>query len=1176
MIRWSKKQGGSSLKKRFVCGALVVAVCCGLSAAQAQSTATVKAQSGKPMFAVTFIDTGEEDPEGANATYTLSAASKQAVTDGLAYWAELLGNGACNETPYQVFVSTDDAANANAVAYSFAGGAQVDALFTQQALQDGKPLAEVNLTMDELPSADTAFSSIHIGTYLGAASAGAQNGWYVGAATLLPENEAAADLTATMRHEIGHALGISHSVRGARDDVDGNRVYRFDETAAQANGWNSHLIDQNGNRARPGMEAVTSQEFARLQSERPDLQVSDYFIVDNLQDAAADANTPTAGKLYFVGTRLSEVLDGKTFDGVDGLPVTGWEAYANGRYAPDFSHLEIGGLMSHRLYRNYTSFIEAELAVLQDLGYDIDRGAYYGFSVYDDGRTLVNTRGYAARNATESGYLAGVYSQTALGVGLHLYGSQNTVTQAADILTAGAGAAGVRLDGADNTLVIAPETEVRADGYRGIGILAAYGGGHRIRQDGAVTADGAGGVGVRFDFGSNVLGGDEYRGSYIRYFRLVDSDGVITDSYSFGFDWDDVTNYQATPELDGPLVETYDLRGYLSGEQNAIYIGKNAFVRQINILDHAVVRGDITSDWKHFATAEGIYDAFPDTHREALEIQYNGGLYAYDSYIPELVTQLNFAADTRYDGNIHGADNIKLRVQSRRLLYTGAADIVSATVDAGAELLGGTYILYDMQDKLAPGFADETTGKLINHGVIGALTPTEQSTVMTIRGDLVSDGAIRFTAYRDLVGRVVVEGDVDIAGSRLVIDPAGVYTPGAVYDPSVQSEKRGAAADFASMDAYATGMLTACYDDGLLSFQREDHLTGKTAVQQAMQDVVDAILDRRGDLADDYAVLYNLDAARAKDALQSVYGGMQANLAALLKRDAFLPEAVYDRLAERPDEAGEIWASVQKGWNTLDGDAEDLGAVKDHVWHIAVGKDRRLDAHWVAGGTLVYGRHNASLGASSGTIGDYRAAFYGGFADGALSVDAYLSYGQQKHDATRRIVQLGASAHSNYSSDTFGAGMKARFDLQCEAAQPVWRLSPYASMDALWYRQRGYREVGAGVYDQIANPCSDRTVTAGLGIEAKRALGTSGAYGVWLGYKRMLEGEETALTSGFAVDPTQFFAVRATSMGRDRLIWGAKGDVELHEGFAVQGAIQQELGGGVRLLSASVRANWKF
>lgn len=72
------------------------------------------------------------------------------------------------------------------------------------------------------------------------------------------------------------------------------------------------------------------------------------------------------------------------------------------------------------------------------------------------------------------------------------------------------------MDGSVNTLVIAPETTVRADGHYGYGLAVTYGKNHHVIQRGLVAAQGAEGIGALFSFGSNELGeAYEQRGSYI-------------------------------------------------------------------------------------------------------------------------------------------------------------------------------------------------------------------------------------------------------------------------------------------------------------------------------------------------------------------------------------------------------------------------------------------------------------------------------------------------------------------------------------------------------------------------------------------------------------------------------------------------------------------------------------
>ena len=246
---------------------------------------------------------------------------------------------------------------------------------------------------------------------------------------------------------------------------------------------------------------------------------------------------------------MSEVLAG-ALNG--GLPIEGFEGDSL-----DLSHIELDrSLMSHQDYRNYQVFMEAELAALQDIGYTIDRKNFYGFSVYGDNLTLSNGQGYFARNAGGTAYLPG---------------------QA-------------------NTLRIAPGVRVSADGAYGTGLLLAYGKGQNVVSRGEIRATGTGGAGARFDFGGSLLGLDsgltaEYRGSYIRSRTEAaedESGNIVTQLYE---------RYELLDELKGPLAERFDVSGPLSGNAAAIYISRNAWVKNINIVNGAALSGDIISDW---------------------------------------------------------------------------------------------------------------------------------------------------------------------------------------------------------------------------------------------------------------------------------------------------------------------------------------------------------------------------------------------------------------------------------------------------------------------------------------------------------------------------------------------------------------------------------------------------
>ncbi|MDR1921551.1 MAG: autotransporter outer membrane beta-barrel domain-containing protein [Candidatus Adiutrix sp.] len=238
----------------------------------------------------------------------------------------------------------------------------------------------------------------------------------------------------------------------------------------------------------------------------------------------------------------------------------------------------VNGLMTHRQFRNYSGFMEAELAALNDIGYDIDLRDFFGRSIYTDGGVVTNTQGYFARDAGGGTYIDGRENLSSYGLGLHVFGSDNTVYQAADIMANGVGGGGIRSDGVRNNIIVNPGVTVQVNGLYGIGALFAYGNSSSLTNRGRIEALAYNGDAVRFDLGRNLLG-DPEQSSYYEY---------------AGADLE--LSYAATL-LAGPLVKNFDLTGSLAAGRNAVYISPNAHVEQINVMRDAAITGDIISDY---------------------------------------------------------------------------------------------------------------------------------------------------------------------------------------------------------------------------------------------------------------------------------------------------------------------------------------------------------------------------------------------------------------------------------------------------------------------------------------------------------------------------------------------------------------------------------------------------
>ena len=1172
--------------------------------AHAQSQDIVYSPSGKPMFEFNFINQGQQleldTPSGKltlTPEYTLDTPYRQGLLQSGQYWADILGAGSQNTQATQIVVNTDNKQNASAGSYSFINGQfVVDQNLIKQTLQGGKTLEHVDLSPGShyLPDGDSAFGIITVGKYMGSERPNSTNGWYLDNDTLIPTGEQAADYVSTMRHELAHYLGIAASVNADGLDADRNALAYFMDIAAGS--WASHLIDQNGNAAQSGMEVITTAEFKRRQALSPDLAASDFFIIDNIEQCAA--NIPTAGKAYFVGKKVSEVLGSATFDGVSGVPISTWTAYhdTDGKfsYNINLSHIQIAnGMMSHQGYRNYTTFTEVELAVMQDLGYNIDRKNHYGYSLYDNNQNIANYHGYSARNADGSAYLPNIYNMTSLGIGLHIYGSNNTLTQAADILTAGRGAAGIRIDGVGNNVNIARGVQVRADGYRGVGLLTAYGKNHVINQSGVITADGEGGVGVQFDFGSNMLGvgGVEYRGSYIQFNRYIDENGQIKTAF----------NPLPVADVAGALVSEYNLSGYLSGRDKAIYIGKNAFVDKINVLDGAHIRGDIVSDWLDFS--DPAYSTIVTDSRSPLMVNYeNKYQIAYYYYLPKLITQLNFNTDIAYNGKISGHNNMKLNVNKGTLHYSGTADVVAVNVSKGGSLIGGSYIVNFMGKILDRNvseeisqlsdaeyqelFGNDNTGVFVNHGTIGAATPTaDADSVMHIdgrnaggalgSGHLVSDGNIRFTAYKDKIGYIDITGTADLRGSKLVIDPNGVYIPEHSYSDQIVRNGISSFVDngFADFESHSTGMMGSSYDNGQITFSIQDNLGSRSQQQATMLALLNRTVHGNSQAAYDFAELYSLQADAAKASLSQLYGGINSSMAEVIKFDTFLADMVSARSTNKNEADRELWAVLQRDWLSV-GAQDDQSKLTDQTWRLAVGHEQLLSDKWQLGYLLTYGKHDLSSGGAKGKAHDYRLAIYGLYRQQALSVSTYASAGWHNSSTERNYNQLNRQANSRYLGYTLGLGARAGIDLQYGKLN-AWHTIPYLRLDALHYTQNSYSEHGADVYDQTTQGYSGNMLTAGIGVEFVRDLHAKGSYSLALGYQRKLVGFSTPLTTSFS-GSTDSFIVYGNTLDRNTLQMKLSANIQANKSLRLQTELQQLLGSRTKNTTLSLQANWSF
>lgn len=708
-----------SFKKSLLAIAVFEVICCSTQAATVKYVDTF----GKPMFALNFVnDYARQDEEGN--LWSLTEDQRNAIVDAASIWGELFAKNSSNTTYLPISVQlVYEAGNDN----NASAGSVLTHGSTFTMLQNG-------IITGKIVNKNLAEYCINQSTIIG----------YMPYLYPVPTMHVTQELTTTTFHELSHALGILSNtytlelLKSQWDDIKNNpdsagvvKTLRDKGYLDNNNNFNNTLSEDT--LKNTGIVGDISAFTSHLKSYWKK-NGSEYVIDTSMQNPAglesltmllsnsiSTENTSIENPfivgprqisgVYFVGDNVSEVLNGA----LPGVPVNGTEKGMKF----DLSHLELAhSMMSHQMWRNYVTLMEAEMAVFQDIGYKIDRRNFYGSSEYRDGQTYTNTNPFYARNAEGTAYITGKPNTATLGVGFHLYGSNNTITQGADLLADGRGGTGIRADGSGNTIIIPSSTRITANGDHGTGILMSYGRYNTIVSRGTIEAKGSGGKAVAFDFGLNTIGDTyESRGSYMRTIKGTKSG--TTDG--------EVEGYQLN--LEGPLVSKFDLSGSLEGSYASIYIAKNAYVNQINVLKGASIKGDIISEW------DPANDDFIDSRKN----QY--------------YTALNFGYGVNADGTSTGSGDSSFAMT----LEGSIAGYKSLKINhaAGTLNISGTVEAYD----------------LVNSGYLAIKDASDDKYSALIKNDFTTTGTLETGFYADSTSDKIKVGGSATVGGKWVLRP---------------------------------------------------------------------------------------------------------------------------------------------------------------------------------------------------------------------------------------------------------------------------------------------------------------------------------------------------------------------------------------------------------------------
>lgn len=414
----------SKKKKNLILSAVALGFTFFSFQANAMENFFIETNDGKKIFDVQYYGVEDKNESleeffcGENKNirvlnYNLPKDIKIGLNEAFQWWAEILGQGAKNTQPVQYFVGTYDVVNADAQSISLIDGKNFEnPNLLRDMIQNGKNLKKFsNLTnekeLEEMDNGEVGFGCIRIGENLGINDNDGNFGWtnFDYYAYPLAQAMRNVEITQIMFHEIGHSLGfLTNREENPLDLViydekeNPHKIFIFGEDADNKNSFANHLRDQTGKKAKNGMwiltpEIFASEDFRNVYSENnngKNLIKENIFFVDDI-DMETENKRNGKVHLYFEGENVTEALGGKKFERADGVKISGIPINLWEDYEPEFSHSDLSrSMMSHQNYRSYNNFMEAELAILQDIGYKIDRRNFYGKSIYEDNLNFVN------------------------------------------------------------------------------------------------------------------------------------------------------------------------------------------------------------------------------------------------------------------------------------------------------------------------------------------------------------------------------------------------------------------------------------------------------------------------------------------------------------------------------------------------------------------------------------------------------------------------------------------------------------------------------------------------------------------------------------------------------------------------------------------------------------------
>ncbi len=669
-------------------------------------------------------------------------------------------------------------------------------------------------------------------------------------------------------------------------------------------------------------------------------------------------------------------------------------------------------------------------------------------------------------------------------VGLYILGDKVRILQDGDILLTGNEARGILIEGSEERFTLRSGTQISSEGLHGTGILIYGGRGHKLIIDGDILAS----------------------GNAIEVAKDVQVDSIrLTDS--------------------------------VTGDDHAIYIGKDSSVKVINIGKGASLNGDITS-------------------------------YSDD------VTDLNFNTTLNYDERISGAKNINLHVNASTLNFSGKADVLNVEVMKGAKLFGGTFNVND---------------SFINHGTIGA---GSSDTNLIINGDLISDGTLKkFSGGR--AGLIIVRGTANVEGSTVITDS---LLPNETATVLTANSITGKIKNDANNPVPISAMLTATGEivgnTIVVTTHETKNVTGLSSQEATTLNAMNNMYEKLNDgKQEEMRNLYNLNVPEAKQTLTEIGSNDSAQVMSVAQQSTAIDNMIADRIGRifTPDyidvninplhfadgddtssdmtvkvkvptrQENNFWLNYMKNWGELRGGTDYHGSV------IVGGYDRPLGRKWRTGIFATYGTISYGAESSRATVYDTRLGLYAGYHNRASDVYLYVNGGQLRNSLHRGISSLGLSTNANYKSRIVEIGGEYKYDLQ---PRKLWHVSPFINFQASHLKQNGYNESGAGIYNQHVDADSNNYLAMQTGLDLKRCY-RSGMLGLRFGVKHGFTGADPDLRISYEGDTSNSYRLRQ-KRDKTHFVFSLRGEEEFARGWFMGGEAELQVGENDRDVTASV------